>query len=253
MRKLQGRISKSPIPDQKKVSPSRGAGGKFTSRPAEQSAPLANQEHWGPCRDWRHAPSSLPLAGLRRSSTRCIGVRDQRRYAPRAEHLNSPNGGTACAAPGQPSREAARLRTDPRNQNRPRYRVLRAAVSHGAVASGNDLTRRFPLIVEALGRLRPRSCIIDVEAVACGDDGIACFELIRRTRWLVHGMPLQLMVDHRTARSIGERRSRCARGRGFPAARLRMLRPGARCLGRGGPCRLEGLLTATRCRGVTTR
>jgi bifunctional non-homologous end joining protein LigD len=44
----------------------------------------------------------------------------------------------------------------------------------------NDLTRRFPLIVEALGRLRPRSCIIDGEAVACGDDGIACFELIRR-------------------------------------------------------------------------
>jgi hypothetical protein len=32
MRKLQGRISKSPIPDQKKVSPSRGAGGKFTRR-----------------------------------------------------------------------------------------------------------------------------------------------------------------------------------------------------------------------------
>jgi hypothetical protein len=90
MRKLQGRISKSPIPDQKKVSPSRGAGGKFTSRPAEQSAPLANQEHWGPCRDWRHAPSSLALAGLRRSSTRCIGVRDQRRYAPRAEHLKFP-------------------------------------------------------------------------------------------------------------------------------------------------------------------
>jgi hypothetical protein len=90
MRKLQGRISKSPIPDQKKVSPSRGAGGKFTSRPAEQSAPLANQEHWGPCRDWRHARSSLPLAGLRRSSTRCIGVRDQRRYAPRAEHLKFP-------------------------------------------------------------------------------------------------------------------------------------------------------------------
>jgi hypothetical protein len=45
---------------------------------------------------------------------------------------------------------------------------------------GNDLTRRFPLIVEALGRLRARSCIIDGEAVACGDDGIACFELIRR-------------------------------------------------------------------------
>jgi ATP-dependent DNA ligase len=45
---------------------------------------------------------------------------------------------------------------------------------------GNDLTARFPLIVEALARLRPRSCIIEGEAVACGDDGIACFELIRR-------------------------------------------------------------------------
>src|SRR5215471_18315574 len=31
---------------------------------------------------------------------------------------------------------------------------------------GNDLTRRFPLIVETLGRLRSRSCIIDGEAVA---------------------------------------------------------------------------------------
>jgi bifunctional non-homologous end joining protein LigD len=36
---------------------------------------------------------------------------------------------------------------------------------------GNDLTGRFPLIVEALARLRARSCIIDGEAVACGDDG----------------------------------------------------------------------------------
>jgi ATP-dependent DNA ligase len=32
---------------------------------------------------------------------------------------------------------------------------------------GNDLTERFPLIVEALARLRSRSCIIDGEAVAC--------------------------------------------------------------------------------------
>ena len=32
---------------------------------------------------------------------------------------------------------------------------------------GNDLTRRFPLIVETLARLRSRSCIIDGEAVAC--------------------------------------------------------------------------------------
>jgi bifunctional non-homologous end joining protein LigD len=47
---------------------------------------------------------------------------------------------------------------------------------------GNDLTTRFPQIVEALARLRSRSCIIDGEAVACGDDGIAMFELIRQWR-----------------------------------------------------------------------
>jgi bifunctional non-homologous end joining protein LigD len=46
---------------------------------------------------------------------------------------------------------------------------------------GNDLTARFPLIVEALARLRAGSCIVDGEAVACGDDGVACFELIRRS------------------------------------------------------------------------
>jgi ATP-dependent DNA ligase len=31
---------------------------------------------------------------------------------------------------------------------------------------GNDLTRRFPLIVETLARLRSRSCIIDGESPA---------------------------------------------------------------------------------------
>jgi bifunctional non-homologous end joining protein LigD len=38
---------------------------------------------------------------------------------------------------------------------------------------GNDFTRRFPLIVEALVRLRSRSCIIDGEAVACDENGVA--------------------------------------------------------------------------------
>ena len=47
---------------------------------------------------------------------------------------------------------------------------------------GNDLTYRFPLIVEALACLRSRSCIIDGEAVACGDDGIASFDRIRYRR-----------------------------------------------------------------------
>ena len=46
----------------------------------------------------------------------------------------------------------------------------------------NDLTYRFPLIVETLARLRSRSCIIDGEAVACDDNGVASFNLIRYRR-----------------------------------------------------------------------
>jgi bifunctional non-homologous end joining protein LigD len=47
---------------------------------------------------------------------------------------------------------------------------------------GNDLTRRFLPIVDAITRLRSRSCIIDGEAVACDDKGVASFDLIRHHR-----------------------------------------------------------------------
>ena len=47
---------------------------------------------------------------------------------------------------------------------------------------GNDLTYRFPLIVEALAELRSRSCIIDGEAVACDDEGLTNFNRIRYRR-----------------------------------------------------------------------
>jgi bifunctional non-homologous end joining protein LigD len=47
---------------------------------------------------------------------------------------------------------------------------------------GNDLTHRFTLIVDAIARLRARSCIIDGEAVACGEDGISLFDRIRYKR-----------------------------------------------------------------------
>ena len=62
------------------------------------------------------------------------------------------------------------------------FRVI--ARKHGARVKlysrpGNDLTDRFPLIIEALARLRSRSCIIDGEAVACDDSGIAHFNRIR--------------------------------------------------------------------------
>jgi bifunctional non-homologous end joining protein LigD len=49
---------------------------------------------------------------------------------------------------------------------------------------GNDLTGRFPLIVETLARLpRVRSCILDGEAVSCSDEGIAVFDRIRYKRY----------------------------------------------------------------------
>jgi bifunctional non-homologous end joining protein LigD len=48
---------------------------------------------------------------------------------------------------------------------------------------GNDLTHRFPLIVETLARLRSRSCIIDGEAVACDDNGVTSFNRVRYRRY----------------------------------------------------------------------
>jgi len=39
--------------------------------------------------------------------------------------------------------------------------------------NGIDWSDRYPLIAEAAGALRARSCIIDGEAVACDDNGIA--------------------------------------------------------------------------------
>src|SRR5438874_5088829 len=47
---------------------------------------------------------------------------------------------------------------------------------------GNDLTHRFPLIVETLARLRSPSCIIDGEAVACDNKGMPSFDRIRYRR-----------------------------------------------------------------------
>jgi ATP dependent DNA ligase domain len=56
----------------------------------------------------------------------------------------------------------------------------RTAIACGSNSRpGNDLTYRFPLIVEALARLRSRSCIVDGEAVACDDDGMPSFDRIR--------------------------------------------------------------------------
>jgi bifunctional non-homologous end joining protein LigD len=45
---------------------------------------------------------------------------------------------------------------------------------------GRDWSARFPLILESASELRARSCLIDGEAVACDDNGLAVFERLRR-------------------------------------------------------------------------
>jgi bifunctional non-homologous end joining protein LigD len=47
---------------------------------------------------------------------------------------------------------------------------------------GNDWTQRYPLIAAAVEALRVRSCLIDGEAVACGDDGLPAFDRLRYRR-----------------------------------------------------------------------
>ena len=85
-----------------------------------------------------------------------------------------------CPSRPASSRHACR----PRRRSRPpatrgctRSSTTVSAWSHARTATasslysrpGNDLTYRFTLIVEALARLRSRSCIIDGEAVCCDD------------------------------------------------------------------------------------
>jgi bifunctional non-homologous end joining protein LigD len=48
--------------------------------------------------------------------------------------------------------------------------------------NGHDWSPRYPLIVEAVNRLKVRSCLIDGEAVVCDDNGLAVFERLRKVR-----------------------------------------------------------------------
>ena len=45
---------------------------------------------------------------------------------------------------------------------------------------GNDWSERFPLVIEAVNRLKVRSCLIDGEAVCCDEKGLAVFQVLRR-------------------------------------------------------------------------
>jgi bifunctional non-homologous end joining protein LigD len=46
--------------------------------------------------------------------------------------------------------------------------------------NGHDWSPRYPLIVEAVNALKVRTCLIDGEAVACDENGLAVFEPLRQ-------------------------------------------------------------------------
>ena len=65
------------------------------------------------------------------------------------------------------------------------FRIMARRDSAGVrliTRNGNDFTKRFPLATAAVAALPGRSCLIDGEAIACDDNGLAVFELIRRHR-----------------------------------------------------------------------
>jgi bifunctional non-homologous end joining protein LigD len=45
--------------------------------------------------------------------------------------------------------------------------------------NGHDFSERFPLIVAAIADLKVGSCVIDSEAIACNENGLSVFEMIR--------------------------------------------------------------------------
>jgi hypothetical protein len=85
--------------------------------------------------------------------------------------------------------------------------------------NGIDWSSRFPLIVQAVGALKARSCLIDGEAVAYDDDGLAPFELLRGRR---HDRVVALCAFdlHRVERRLpGGRRHSCSSTLARSAAR----------------------------------
>src|SRR3954452_5033998 len=47
---------------------------------------------------------------------------------------------------------------------------------------GNDWTKRFPLVAEAVNHLKVRSCLIDGEVVCCDERGLTVFSILRRRK-----------------------------------------------------------------------
>src|SRR5262249_32735564 len=90
-----------------------------------------------------------------------------------------------CAVPPHQNRQAALRRPMAARDQARRfsdYRPEGRPASAPLQPSRQWFTRRFPLIVDALSRLRSRSCIIDGEAAVCDGNGVASFDRTRHQR-----------------------------------------------------------------------
>ena len=86
---------------------------------------------------------------------------------------------------GTPCGFKSRRRTNKINELNERHRVveLRCSASGnipGNTRNGYDFAERFPLAAAAIRKLPVRSCLIDGEAIVCGANGLAVFDLLRR-------------------------------------------------------------------------
>ena len=95
------------------------------------------------------------------------------------------------------------------------YRLMARRDSAGIrllTRNGHDWSPRYPLIREAVNRLKVRSCLIDGEAVACDENGLAVFERLRRKREGRHVFLYAFdLLELNGARTCGASRSRRAR------------------------------------------
>ena len=126
---------------------------------------------FGGCAPW-HAPwrcESTPRPGRPTSSACC-------RVLPRPPaSLNLP------AVPWRATADRAGLGTEIKHDG---YRLMarRDPVSVGIrllTRNGHDWASRCPLIVQAVNKLKARSCLIDGEAVCCNENGMSSFEELR--------------------------------------------------------------------------
>jgi ATP-dependent DNA ligase len=82
--------------------------------------------------------------------------------------------------------------------------------------NGHDWSARYPLIVEAATMLKVRSCLIDGEAVACDESGLAVFERLRQKPAGRHVFLYAFDLLELDGRDLRRERSRFARRR-WPA------------------------------------